>query len=321
MNGNQLYANGRIAVLSTKLFATDKYTRLAECSTLAEAIKVLVENGYGNGVTVSNPNDYEEILKAEQDAATALLNELCMDVNARNYFLCKYDYVNAKLLMKSKYMRIDGVSYCFGGGLYDPAKMQEAFVNDVYAEFSRNMATACDQIDGDFANGKRSPQVIDYHLDRAMYSDMYLYAKKSSYRLLRGMYKYLADTTNLMTTYRLKKANVSSSELDKWFVDKGEISKEAILKLWDSDQASADLPAQYKPFYELCKTDNPSLIEAEQAQSAALLKMLCDNVDLLSVQPVLEYFVRKTNEIDKIRKILLAVKSGVEKEKIKELLK
>ena len=37
MKENQFYANGRVAVLSTKLLGQDKLTRLAECSTVAEA--------------------------------------------------------------------------------------------------------------------------------------------------------------------------------------------------------------------------------------------------------------------------------------------
>ena len=56
MNDNQLYANGRVAVLSTKLLAQDKLTRLAECNNVAEAVKVLTENGYG-GMTIDNAND------------------------------------------------------------------------------------------------------------------------------------------------------------------------------------------------------------------------------------------------------------------------
>ncbi|MCH5153534.1 MAG: V-type ATPase subunit, partial [Clostridiales bacterium] len=53
MHSDQLYANGRIAVMSTRLLTADKFTRLAECSTLIEALRVLTENGYGNGLTVT----------------------------------------------------------------------------------------------------------------------------------------------------------------------------------------------------------------------------------------------------------------------------
>ncbi|MCH5152312.1 MAG: V-type ATPase subunit, partial [Clostridiales bacterium] len=146
-SSDQLYANGRIAVLSNKLLTVDKFARLAECSSLVEALRVLSENGYGVGTTLANANDYEQILRAELDATLGELKELCFDPNAVSYFLCTYDYLNAKILMKSKYQRTSGVEYCFTNASYDVEKMQEDFVRDDYSSYTKNMAEACDGID------------------------------------------------------------------------------------------------------------------------------------------------------------------------------
>lgn len=321
MNINQLYANGRVASISSKLFGLDKFNRLAECASIAEALKVLLENGYANGASLSNANDYEEILQVELDGALSLFSELCLDEYAQKYFLCKYDYLNAKLLMKSKYMRASGVEHCFESTTYDANKLYEAFVRDDYSIVSKNMAEACDAIDAEFASGNRSPRVIDFHLDKAMYKDLSVYAKKSGFKPLRKIYAFLVDTTNLMTLFRLKKANEQSEALPNWFVDGGEISLATLEKLWKNEQAVADLPVDYKAFFELCKDNRPTLYDAEQAQAKYVCRELCDNADLLSVQPVLDYFVKKVAEIEKIRKILVAIKSGQGAEKIKELLK
>lgn len=321
MNSNQLYANGRIASLSAKLFQADKYNRLAECSCVAEALKVLAESGFGGGVSPSVPNDYEQVLKAETDAAISLFDELCLDENAKMYFLCKYAYVNAKILMKCKYMRQNGADLCFGGGQFNPEAMQEAFVNDDYSACSENMAKACDDIDARFANGDRSPQTADYCLDTAMYADMSRYAKKSGFKPLKKMFEYTVDTTNLMTLYRLKKALLNVESVEKWFIQGGAISLDLVKKLWENEQCQADLPAEYKGFFDLCKAENANLASAEQEQSKTLLKFLTDNADLLTVEPVLEYFVKKVDEINKVRRILSAVKNGVDKEKIKESVK
>ncbi|MCH5153535.1 MAG: hypothetical protein J1F68_06265, partial [Clostridiales bacterium] len=86
---------------------------------------------------------YEVVLRAELDATLALFKELCYDKNAVSYFLCPYDYVNAKILMKSKYQRVSGVEYCFERASCAPDKMQDDFVADNYAAYSKNMAEAC----------------------------------------------------------------------------------------------------------------------------------------------------------------------------------
>lgn len=321
MNSDQLYANGRIAVMSTRLLTQDKFIRLAECNSLAEALKVLYENGYGNGVTVSNPNDYEQILRAELDSAMALLKELCYDKNALRYLLCKYDYINAKTLMKGKYLREDFTSYCFEQAHYSPQQMQEAFVNDTYSAFTKAMAEACDGIDLEYANGNRSPQIIDKLLDRASYKDMRSYAKRASSRLIYKLYDWQLNTTNLMLLYRFKKAGYDKDTLADWLIDGGTIKRDTLLKLWDSDATALDLPERYRKFYALCNEHNTSLIQAEREQIAERSRLIAEYADFLTIQPALDYFYKKVDETEKVRRVLVDVKNGVDKDKIKDKLK
>ncbi len=320
MNDNQLYANGRVAVLSSKLFSQDKFLRLSDCNTVAEALKLLAENGYANAITAEF-DDYETVLRDELDAALALLKELCYDVNALNFVLSKYDYLNAKALMKCKYMRVDGISYCYGEASVAPQDMQRAIVSDDYSGFTKNMAEACDAIDSVYAEGKRSPQIIDVYLDRAMYADLRVYAKKSSLKALKDMYAFDVDTTNLTLLYRVKKANLSAEVFADSILEGGEISRETLLKLWDNEQYCVDLPSRYKSFFELCKADNADLSRAEEERKAETFKFITDNADLLSVQPVLEYFYKKVNEIEKVRRLLIGVKNGADKDSLKDILK
>ena len=321
MSSNQLYANGQIAVMSTRLLGADKFLRLAECSSIVEALRVLSESGYGAGVTITAPNDYEVILRAELDSTLASFKELCFDANAVSYFLCPYDYVNAKILMKSKYLRVSGVEYCFAKATYNPEKMQEDFVADDYGAYTKNMAEACDAIDAEFANGNRSAQMIDVYLDKAMFADMSRYAKKCSLPLLRKLFAWQVDTANLMLIYRLKKANCVESELNKWFVGGGSIKLDTLVKLWNNDGAAIDLPEQYRHFYELCRIDNPTLSAAEKEQIVYRNKLVAEYADLLTIQPAIEYFYNKIDEIQKLRRLLVDVKNGVDKENIKEKLK
>ena len=317
----QLYANGRIAVISNKLLSADKFLRLAECNYISEALKVLTECGYGAGVTISSDNDYEKILIAELDEAMALLSELCFDKNAKAYFLCRYNYHNAKVLMKNKYMRVDSVDGCFTQAGVEPHKLLQAFVNDDYSLCSKIMAEALGEVDAQFAEGKRSPRVVDTVLDKATYREMRIYAKRSLNPIPKKLFKFEVDTLNLMMLYRLKKAAADIESLQEWIIDGGSIKKETLQKLWESDLAAQDLSEQYRQFYALCTLDNVNLMAAERAQKAERNKIIREHADLLSIQPVIEYFFNKVDEIDKVRYTLICVKNGVDKETIKNYLK
>ena len=308
-SSDQLYANGRIAVLSNKLLGADKFARLAESSSLAEAVRVLVESGYGGGVAVAE-NDYEQLLRHELDSAMALIKELCFDTNAAKYFLCKYDYANAKTLVKGKYMRQDYISYCFENASYDPAVMQSSFLVDDYSQVSKNMAEALNAIDEQFANGNRSPQTIDRLLDKAMYKDMRTYAKRSSISMVQQLFDWQVNTTNLMLVYRLKKAGLTKDAFISWLVDGGSVKRDTLLSLWDSELTAIDLPDELASFYKLCGANFATLAEAERAQAAGRNKIVRDNADMLTIQPVVEYFFKKVEETERVRRLLVEVKEG-----------
>lgn len=323
MSVDQLYANGRIAVMSTRLMGADKFTRLAESNTLVEAVKLLTDANYGNGTVLSAPNDYELLLVSELDEALKVLKELCTNKYALKYFLAKYDYLNAKVLMKCKYMRTDGLAYCYNEASIAPDIMQQAFLADDYSLCSKNMAEACDKIDTEYADGNRLPSVIDVTLDKAMFADMRIYADKCrlKYKFVKEMFVYLIDTTNLMSAYRAKKANLDKSAYTDMIIDGGKISKEALLELFDNEQKAANLDYAYKRFYSLTTLGNANLSAAESEQKSGLYRILKDNVDFLTIQPVLEYFFNKVDEIERVRRVLVAIKAGYDKESIKDIIK
>lgn len=320
MNSDQIYANGRIAVLSTKLFGSDKFLRLAECATVAEALKVLSESGYGNGLTVQNSNDYEQILAAELDNALSLLRELCYDKNAVEYFLCRYNYHNAKVLMKRKYMRQSGVENCFLQTGVSPEQLQQCFVNDDYSLCTPNMAEACDEVDGEFANGNRSSQTVDILLDKAMFCDMRKYAQKSSLSLVRKLFDWEVDSTNIMLISRLKRAALGKDALDKWLIDGGSLKRRQLETVWEKGILE-DAEDDCKALCAMCTQENADLVAAEQYKTSVRNKLVREYADFLTIQPVVQYFFQKVDEIDKIRMILISVKNGADKEKLKEKIK
>jgi len=326
MSVNIYYANGRIAVLSTKLFGAEKFTRIAESTTAEEALKVLFESGYGNGTVIDNANDYELLLKAELGSTVDTFKELSTNKHVTRYFLSKYDYLNAKVLMKCKYMRIDGKENCFECASIPVETMQKAINADEYKGFSPYMAKALEYIDEQFSLGNRTPRVIDVALDKAYYQELANSAKKSKLATLAAYHVYDVDTVNMMTLYRSKKAGFDKAVYEEMFVEGGKVAKQTLLTLWDvvdSNKVRDLLGEAYKQFANvlLAGYEEGSLAKAEQFASARKHAMLTENPDTLTIAPLIAYFKNKTDEIDKIRFAFIGIKNDVDKETIKERLK
>ena len=97
---------------------------------------------------------------------------------------------------------------------------------------------------------------------------------------------------------------------------------QALLDLFNETIYSInELSDEYRSFYQLCKQENENLSSAEKEQLRYSYKLIEQHSDLLTIQPVLQYFYKKVEEIGKIRYVMIAIKSGVDKEKIKDKLK
>ncbi len=305
MSSEQLFANGRIAVLSNKLLTPDKYLRLAESSSVAEAVRQLSEWGYD----ATNCDDCEQMLRRSLDATLSEVKELCTSQNALRFLLCKYDYHNAKALMKGKYMRLDFGDSCYANAFYPVSDMSRAFVDDDYSLFTKNMATACDAIDAEFADGRRSAQVIDRTLDKAYFADLRHFARLSASKLLVRLAEAQADAVNVSLVPRFKKAGMTSDRLREWLIEGGRIKHDAIVALFNGEISARELPEEYRQLAEDGDVE---------AALAVVRKQLLDYADPMTLQPALQYFYAKVAETESVRRIVADVKNGVDKEKIKE---
>lgn len=313
-NELQIFANGRVSVLTTRLFTADKFVRLAECNSLAEAVRLLADGGYGGGVVLANPNDYDNMLRAETERLLAEFKELCVNVAARNFFLAQYDFVNAKVLMKAKYMRTDGVHCCFAEATFAPAKMQADFVDDNYADYPKAMAEGCDAVDARFAAGERAPSVVDAELDKAMFAYMKKCAAQSGISVVKKLCAYRIDATNIITIARAKKAGFDETKFLSLVIDGGKVKRDTLVSLWRANaQAASDLPDDVRAVWNAL----PDTARAEDVRRNKEFEMLTTGGDSLSVAPVLLYFARKSHETDLVRMIIIGVKNNLPKEEIK----
>ena len=67
MASNSLvYSNARVKSLENGFLSQDKINRMVYSTTLEEAVRVLLESGYGAG-TIADAYDFEKILSAEDN--------------------------------------------------------------------------------------------------------------------------------------------------------------------------------------------------------------------------------------------------------------
>lgn len=326
MKTDNYFANGRVAVLSTRLLTEDKLLRIAECNELSEALKALYETGYADGTTLDNASEYQKLLDIELNKVCGEVRTLSSDQRTTEYFLVSYDYTNAKILMKSKYARTDGVEQCFACGKIAPQTLQQLINNDDYDSLPKPMADALMYIDQQYANGNRSPVVVDMALDKAMYADMCIRANKSSWKALKEYFKTEVDCLNLLTFFRAKRAGYDVNSYEQLIVDGGDISKQSLVEAYNTGYDKLRDILYYSNFRPLVDTlihcwEQGNFAPAESAIYSSKRKIIDEQADSLTVQPLVKYYLDKVREADALRYVLIAVKSKLDKSTVKERLK
>lgn len=315
---NAYYAGGRVAVLTTKLWTKDRFLRLAESSSLDMAVRSLVESGYGLGKTVDNCNDYEEILQAELASSVAFLNEMSCSPRITDCFLVRYDYLNAKVMMKCKYMREEPANL-YGCGLISTSKMWEGISVDDYRELPEPMQWALNAIDEQFVNGNRAPSVIDNYLDRAMFKDVASRTKHVSVASVKNYFKISADVANLTCFFRLKRAGIAISA--DCFAEGGTVKPQVFASLVEIPDGFVNTKFEGKLADIAKAVENGNFNEGVRLAEEYKRQTLVVGKNNFTVEPVICYFMSKLTEIDNIRTVLICVKNGVDKEKVKEKVK
>ncbi len=320
MNNNNFFANGRVAVLSSKLLTNDKFNKLIECGNLSEATRTMSELGYGDA-TLESANDYELALHRELAHAVSTFVELSTDSFVTRYYMARYDYHNAKTLAKSKYNRIDGISYCYEFGTVAPAKLAEMINADNYSDLPTHMAEALSVIDNMHFAKEDNPRIIDLVIDKAMFADMCYCAQNAKYRAIGDIVECEVDTTNIITMFRARGLSMPQGQYIDMIVDGGSMDKQ-----WFVDNYSVDneliVDRLYGSRYKVLAVEcmESSIADAER-MATNMRRALLAGTDVETLAPVLSYYNSKIVEIDKIRYIMMCIKSGLDRETTKDRLK
>ena len=172
-----LSISARIRVLENKLLTAERMERMIDAKDVNDAAKVLGECGYPELSEVTNSALDAMLAQAQAalfaDMGKAVGNEALMDV-----FRVKYDYHNAKTLVKAEALKLDQDRLLLGGGRYDPAVLAE--------DYRREDLRACTAAFREAVNHAREvlgssgdPQQADFILDRAYFEELSALAKAS----------------------------------------------------------------------------------------------------------------------------------------------
>lgn len=306
----------RIRALENKLLSKQDILTLINQNDYQSAVKYLASKS-----CIQDETDIDPIIKKLGDELHSILCESVPDKKILSSLYILNDYYNIKVMIKCM---VEGKSAT--GLFHSPTginidsfdknalDLQFSFLKDNY----REVALKAFDIALKSENGKFSDAIIDSAAITAL-TDFY---KQKNSGLLGEICAFLADTANIKIALRC-----IATKQDKDFITEA-IGKSAIL---DSNKLiECTVLGQDKLLNYLSTTKYKKGVEIYLLNASDYEKWCDDSIiDItksaaytsFGFAPVVSYYYRKNLEIKSVRMILTAIKSGIDKDIIKERMR
>ena len=304
-----------------RMLTAERAARMLESSGFEESAKLLADCGYED-LSGLNAAGIDAALSARRAAIFAEIEQLVPDKALVTLFRLKYDYHNAKAVLKAEAMGQDPLRLMSACGRVAPEKLKTAYDEERPGDLPRALAEAMFEAGSTLAR-TANPQLADFELDRAYFGEMKALADALGNSFVTGYVKLLIDAANLKSAVRTARMHKSADFLVDALVRGGtDIDRVA--------NADGDALAALFAHTPLEKAAAAGA-EAMQGGSMTVFERLCDNSvndyirgsKLASYGPevVLSYLAAIENEITAVRMILTGQLSQVPQETIRERLR
>ena len=153
-----------------KMLTADRAGRMLEAQNFEECAKLLGDCGYED-MTGMNAGEIDAALSAHREAVFAELENLVPDKALVELFRLKYDYHNAKTVLKAEAMGADPLRLMSFSGRVAPEKLKSAWDEERLPDLPKVLGEAMAEAASTLAR-TANPQLADFELDRAYFAEM-----------------------------------------------------------------------------------------------------------------------------------------------------
>lgn len=318
-----LFISTRLRALENRMLTRERMERMLEARSNEDAAKVLSECGY-EGLEPLTAQALERSLAQGRDSTFSELAAMSPSPQIVDIFRMKYDYHNAKVLVKSAASGQDGSRLLIDAGRYPAQSFQMAFQKEELGELSDTLQKAVVQAKETLA-ATGDPQRSDFVLDRAYYKELGQVAEASGSEFLQAYVRLMIDGANLKSAVRTIRMHKDLEFLNAVIMDGGNVSRNRIAS---AVTTGSSLESTFTGSLQNAAALGDSI---SKGGSQTAFERACDNALGTFLQGsrmtpfgesvLIAYAAAKENEITAARIILSGRLSGVPITSIRERLR
>ena len=316
-----LFLSSMLRAREVRMLSREKADRMLDAPSYAECAKLLTDCGYED-MSQSNASEIDRALSRTR---AEVFRELSLQAPARDLvdlFRVKYDYHNAKVILKAEATQSEPLPLMSASGRVAPEALLAAYREERLHELPASLAKA-------IAEGREllartaNPQLADFALDRACFEELSTLAAPRG-EFVRGYVSILADSTNLKSAVRTARLGKNADFLRLALVPGGRV---------DADRLAAAGGEGLAAIFNGSALAEAASLGAAAAEGGSMtaFERACDNAVMsylrgaklvsFGEEAVLAYLAAVENEITAVRMILTGRLAGIAPQTIRERLR
>ena len=320
-----LAISARVRAMETTLMTPERMERLLEAHSEDEVTRLLQDCGYP-ALDAARPERMDAALSEAREALLADLGGSAPDAGFIDIFKLKYDYHNAKAVLKAAAVGTDPARMFMDMGRIPASELKSAMESSELDTLPGLLPEAVAEAKN-VLDTTRDPQLSDITLDGWMYRDMARTAERTGSAFLRGYVAAQIDAANLRSRSRTLRMGKNAGFLAGALLEGGETEPAALLAV--AENGGSGLAELYAP---------TRFAAAAEAGAAALkggtlteFEKQCDDAvtEYLSgaqmvpfgEAPLLAYLAARDTEYTNLRIVLMGRAAGLDADTIRSRLR
>lgn len=328
------FANGNIKALEKGLLNKDILDRMIKSSDIVSALKILTESDLNDySFDLNNPSDFENSLNQELLHTYDIIKSISQ-VSTFNFlyftFASKYDFLNIKILIKSKYLKKEFSNDLISSiGTIDIEKLKLAIRDEKYEDIPDSFELLIKKTFSEY-NKFKDPEMIDFVLDRERYIMIFnkireIETIESEELFVKRFLNINIDLNNIINCIRVKIRGEKKAFIKEFLIPEGDFKIEKIIEIYDSPLSSWFEKLKYTDYKDIVELGvnyfqkNNSLMELEKLRDNFILNFSkIGKYITFGIEPLVGFITAKENDIKNIRIILSDKLNNLSPDKIKE---
>lgn len=298
--------------------------QMLDAGTFAEAAKILADAGWPD-MTGMDSRGIENTLAARREELFADIARMAPQPELVDLFRIRYDYHNAKSLIKGEAAGVAAEHLLSGAGRVTKDVLEKAFLED-------NFRSVPDALGASMREAKTllactgNPQLADFALDKACCEEMGALAQELGNEYASDYVKVLIDGVNLRTAVRCVRMQKDPEFLAGVLLSGGTVSREHLVQAVCSGEGVA--AAFSATIYR-----EAALLGAEAVKCGRLtaFEQVCDNtvnrflkdakMKGFGAEAAIGYLGAEENNITAVRMVLTGLLANIAPERLRERLR